>query len=475
MSMTIQSSVKDKILATSSKTSKVENTPAEMLRDLDQQMEKRADDGKVNAVTDALSRNERVKPRRVRAMAMIIQYGVRGMILAAQSEAFKLRWMIYLVVLADAAESVRDTIGFEYCLASSSGWTKSPVLWAEIRESSLTGPELVLDMTDKVVLVKENLKAARDRQKVKVIIRLNNERQGGDEEFYKIENNKELLHSANNILSQGLQEHEKGTFLDAEAKHGLADMKDSSAAAIMANLSSTSGTMGATTSQYEFHIISTNLQQVQDVPNERERESIEDFVKRFKGASKCTRISRFMHGITNLELITHLHDKIPKPVDEMMRTTTTFLKSRELIQGNEKDQPKVAKKGEASRKDKAMAILMVQPWQRAARKRVTQSFSLDPKILFPPLGDEDGAEGPMIIEAEIGASRKSNRRSVTYWIAQSEGSWCFNRVPDESNIHPLQPHVKERSDAEKTKYSKRNDNKKAEHSSIKLQLIVTEL
>ncbi|GJY82675.1 hypothetical protein Tco_0496051 [Tanacetum coccineum] len=88
MSMTIQSSVKDKILATSSETSKVENASAEMLRDLDQQMEKRADDGKANVVTDALSRKERVKPRRVRAMAMTIQYGVRGMILAAQSEAF---------------------------------------------------------------------------------------------------------------------------------------------------------------------------------------------------------------------------------------------------------------------------------------------------------------------------------------------------------------------------------------------------
>ncbi|GJV03509.1 hypothetical protein Tco_1337078 [Tanacetum coccineum] len=45
MSMTIQSSVKDKILATPSETSKVENASAEMLRDLDQQMEKRADDG----------------------------------------------------------------------------------------------------------------------------------------------------------------------------------------------------------------------------------------------------------------------------------------------------------------------------------------------------------------------------------------------------------------------------------------------
>ncbi|GJW97736.1 hypothetical protein Tco_0179544 [Tanacetum coccineum] len=124
MSMTIQSSVKDKILATSSETSKVENAPAEMLRDLDQQMEKRADDGKANVVTDALSRKERVKPRRVRAMAMTIQYGVRGMILTAQSEAFKLRWTIYPVLLADAAKSVRDAIGFEYCLASSSGWTK---------------------------------------------------------------------------------------------------------------------------------------------------------------------------------------------------------------------------------------------------------------------------------------------------------------------------------------------------------------
>ncbi|GKC47214.1 hypothetical protein Tco_1064936 [Tanacetum coccineum] len=52
-------------------------------------MENRADDGKENVMTDALSRKERVKRKHVRAMAMTIQYGVRGMILAAQSEAFK--------------------------------------------------------------------------------------------------------------------------------------------------------------------------------------------------------------------------------------------------------------------------------------------------------------------------------------------------------------------------------------------------
>nr|GEX74395.1 hypothetical protein [Tanacetum cinerariifolium] len=58
----------------------------------------------------------------------------------------------------DTAESVRDAIGFECCLASSSGWTKD---W----EGSLTGLELVQETTYKVVLVKENPKAARDRQK----------------------------------------------------------------------------------------------------------------------------------------------------------------------------------------------------------------------------------------------------------------------------------------------------------------------
>ncbi|GJZ86531.1 putative reverse transcriptase domain-containing protein [Tanacetum coccineum] len=64
-----------------------------------------------------------------------------------------------------AAESVRDAIRFEYSLASSSGRTniqcapfealygrkcRSPVLWVEIGESSLTGLELVQETTDKV-------------------------------------------------------------------------------------------------------------------------------------------------------------------------------------------------------------------------------------------------------------------------------------------------------------------------------------
>ncbi|GKC28663.1 reverse transcriptase domain-containing protein [Tanacetum coccineum] len=241
---------------------------------------------------------------------------------------------------------------------------------------------------------------------------------------------------------------------------------------------------------------------------QQEGESTEDFVKRYKlesrdvnGAPECMRISGFVHGITNLELIKRLHDKIPKTVDEIIRVTTSFLRGevaasnhewkkifppwkqhegsqkqnfkkeisgtnkgrkgsmigfpylqkppkeifaldkgkfkapppmttlvekrnhakfcefhgevghntdecmhlekqieemlkagklshliKELKQNNEKEQPKVVKKGETSEKDKALAILMVQPWERVARQRITQSFSPNPYIFFPPLG-----------------------------------------------------------------------------------------
>ncbi|GKA42366.1 hypothetical protein Tco_0735026 [Tanacetum coccineum] len=175
MSMTIQSSVKDKILATSSETSKVKNASAEMLRDLDQQMEKRADDGSGKCGDCALRRKNRVKPE-------VLSDGSDQSVWSKRNDigSPKFRWMIYLVVMADAAKSVGDAIRFEYFLASSSGWTnircapfealygrksRSPVKWAEIGGSSLIGPELVQETTNKIVLVKEKPKAAGDRQK----------------------------------------------------------------------------------------------------------------------------------------------------------------------------------------------------------------------------------------------------------------------------------------------------------------------
>nr|GFB00803.1 reverse transcriptase domain-containing protein [Tanacetum cinerariifolium] len=69
-------------------------------------------------------------------------------------------------VLANVAESIRNTVRFEYDLSSLNGRTKkcrSLVLWAKIAETQLIGPELVQETTDKVVLMKERLKTSRDR------------------------------------------------------------------------------------------------------------------------------------------------------------------------------------------------------------------------------------------------------------------------------------------------------------------------
>nr|GFB70402.1 putative reverse transcriptase domain-containing protein [Tanacetum cinerariifolium] len=48
-----------------------------------------SDQGKANVVADALSRKERAKPRRVRAMSMTIHSSIKAKILEAQSEASK--------------------------------------------------------------------------------------------------------------------------------------------------------------------------------------------------------------------------------------------------------------------------------------------------------------------------------------------------------------------------------------------------
>ncbi|GJU27932.1 putative reverse transcriptase domain-containing protein [Tanacetum coccineum] len=43
--------------------------------------------------------------------------------------------------------------------------TKSPVCWAEVGDSQLTGPEIIQETTEKIVQIRQRLQAARDRQR----------------------------------------------------------------------------------------------------------------------------------------------------------------------------------------------------------------------------------------------------------------------------------------------------------------------
>ncbi|GJZ21756.1 putative reverse transcriptase domain-containing protein [Tanacetum coccineum] len=131
--------------------------------------------GKANVVADALSMKEQVKPRRVRAMAMTIQSGMERK--EYESLYFMDRILVSLVggvrmIIMDEAHKTRDIATYvSKCLTCSKVKAEhqrppgSPVLWVEIGESSLIGPELVQETIDKVVLIKEKLKAARDHQK----------------------------------------------------------------------------------------------------------------------------------------------------------------------------------------------------------------------------------------------------------------------------------------------------------------------
>ncbi|GKD44836.1 hypothetical protein Tco_1269481 [Tanacetum coccineum] len=98
-------------------------------------------------------------------------------------------------VLANITESLRDAIGYMYGLSSSNVWIKRAydsdfggyVKGAGIGENSLIGPELVQETTDKVVLIKEKLKAARDHQKSYADNRRNPlEFEVGDQELLKV-------------------------------------------------------------------------------------------------------------------------------------------------------------------------------------------------------------------------------------------------------------------------------------------------
>nr|GFA89161.1 reverse transcriptase domain-containing protein [Tanacetum cinerariifolium] len=108
----------------------------------------------------------------------------------------------------------------------------------------------------------------------------------------------------------------------------------------------------------------------------KDRETIEDFMERFrietgrmKGASKFMRISRFMHGVNNPELTKRLNEHVPNTMEEMMITTTAFIRGEAVVASKKKgklshlikeikhgqDQSKVGKK-ETPAKDKPAAI-----------------------------------------------------------------------------------------------------------------------
>nr|GEY87968.1 hypothetical protein [Tanacetum cinerariifolium] len=76
---------------------------------------------------------------------------------------------------------------------------------------------------------------------------------------------------------------------------------------------------------------------------QRDGETIEDFTERLKietgrmkGALECMRISGFMHEVNNLELTKRLNEHVPKTMEEMMITTTAFIRGEAMVASKKK-------------------------------------------------------------------------------------------------------------------------------------------
>nr|GEU44023.1 hypothetical protein [Tanacetum cinerariifolium] len=156
---------------------------------------------------------------------------------------------------------------------------------------------------------------------------------------------------------------------------------------------------------------------------QRNGESTEEFVRRYKlecrdvkGAPECMKISGFMHGITNPELIKEIlaldkgKFKPPPPMTTPVekRNASKFCEFHgEVGHTTDESKPrkrsgKYNKKGENLEERQTAGNINGATMEKDIKEKDYSNFF--PKIsnFFPTIGGEDGTEGPMIIEAEMG-------------------------------------------------------------------------
>ncbi|GJV42527.1 putative reverse transcriptase domain-containing protein [Tanacetum coccineum] len=160
--LVFQSSVKDKILAAPGEASKVENATTEMLRGLDQLMEIKylvhsgADKTYYDLRDMYGSHLPKMKSGHDTIWVIVDKLTKLAHFLETREDYSTERLAKLYIDKKVARHRVPVLI-----ILDRDG--RSSILWVEIGESSLIGPELVQETTNKVVLIKEKLKAAKDR------------------------------------------------------------------------------------------------------------------------------------------------------------------------------------------------------------------------------------------------------------------------------------------------------------------------
>nr|GEX86130.1 putative reverse transcriptase domain-containing protein [Tanacetum cinerariifolium] len=115
--------------------------------------------------------NERVKPKRVRAMNMTLQSSIKDMVLTAQKKACDESAGDVRTLIIDEAYKSKYSLHLEtdkmyYEVRDRYWWScMKKDIDVYVGEGQLIEPELVQDTTEKISQIKDRLKVARDRQK----------------------------------------------------------------------------------------------------------------------------------------------------------------------------------------------------------------------------------------------------------------------------------------------------------------------
>nr|GEX55060.1 hypothetical protein [Tanacetum cinerariifolium] len=148
-----------------------------------------------------------------------------------------------------------------------------------------------------------------------------------------------------------------------------------------------------------------------------------------KGAHECMRIFGFKHGVNNPELTKRLNKHVPKTIEEMMITTTAFIRGEAAATSKKKSHTSWRTHDQSKRKTSEKRYdfrghpkegrgssrftplqghqkKFLRPKQIEELSHLIKILSMDEtsqrEITFPPLTTSSRAEGPLVIEAKIG-------------------------------------------------------------------------
>ncbi|GKA38368.1 reverse transcriptase domain-containing protein [Tanacetum coccineum] len=135
--------------------------------------------------------------------------------------------------------------------------------------------------------------------------------------------------------------------------------------------------------------------------------------RRTRGVPECMRISRFMHGVNNPELIKRLNEHVSKTLEEMMTADPRLLygeKPRLLLRRNQRigegpdtttdECVQLKKQIEELVRAGRLSHFIKEIWQDKDQQKTELDRIIE--ITSPPLTVSKGTKGPLVIEAEIG-------------------------------------------------------------------------